>query len=557
MVIKTLETIKEQKEKFSEDENAVLTAEIHPKEQVAPVLKDYRLKYVSWFFIVTDLFIILAAYFLTLTQKESATSYLKNNYLIALAFFIFIWYTVSIFTRKFAFKKTDTLRNLLMPVLYSNLIVFATISVIMFFFQNLNYSRMIVTGTILLATLFEIIFVNLYYLMKESTEEKEDIHTKLDKFTQSAIIDRFLRSNLKQDVIDNDLYQELINRNLKFAIINDSGLEVYNFIKDHVNLTDTKTLVLETTTRFNIEMQPVDYFTSIVNLKRINDIQRINKFFESVNRKLPDRGIFIGCVETKFLRKQRILNKYPPVLNWLFYFFDFILKRVFPKFKLTRGLYFLLTRGQNRVLTRAETLGRLYSCGFEVINEQFIGACYYFVCKKVKQPAYDMNASYGPLVRLRRIGKNGKIIKVYKMRTMHPYAEYLQDYVYNKFNLAKGGKFNNDFRISTAGKIMRKLWLDELPMLLNVIKGEMKIVGVRPLSLHYYNLYPEELKQKRIKYKPGLIPPYYADLPKTLEEIIESEMKYLEAYEKCRILTDLKYFHKALYNIIIKKARSS
>ena len=534
-----------------------MTAENEFMEKSRPFTGDFRLRYISWFFIIADLFLIISAFLLTLTLKESATSYLTKEYLIALSFFTFIWYFVSFVTGKFTFKKTDTLKNLLMPVIYSNIIVFASISIIMFFFQNLSYSRMIVIGTILLSTLFELIFVNLYYLVKESTDEKDSFHSGVDRFTQSAIIDRFLKNTLKQDVIDNELYQELINRNLKFAIINDSGIEVYNFIKEHVSLTDTRTLVLETTTRFNIEMQPVDFFNSIVNLKRINDIQRINKFFEAINRKLPQRGTFIGCVETKFLRKQRILNKYPPVINWIFYFFDFILKRVLPKFRLTRGIYFLLTRGQNRVLTRAETLGRLYSCGFEVCDEQFIGPCFYFVCRKIKEPAYDMNASYGPLVKLRRVGKGGKIIKVYKMRTMHPFAEYLQDYVYKKYDLAKGGKFNNDFRISTAGKIMRKLWIDELPMFFNVIKGEMKIVGVRPLSLHYYNLYPEELKQKRIKYKPGLIPPYYVDLPKTLDEIIASEMGYLEAYEKNPVITDLKYFYKALYNILIRKARSS
>ena len=59
-----------------------------------------------------------------------------------------------------------------------------------------------------------------------------------------------------------------------------------------------------------------------------------------------------------------------------------------------------------------------------------------------------------------------------------------------------------------------------------------------------------------MKYKPGLLPPYYADMPKTLEEIMSSELKYLEAYEKSPFATDVKYFFKVFYNIIIKKARS-
>lgn len=139
---------------------------------------------------------------------------------------------------------------------------------------------------------------------------------------------------------------------------------------------------------------------------------------------------------------------------------------------------------------------------------------------------------------------------------MHPYSEYLQDYIYKCNNLDSGGKFKDDFRVHTIGKIMRKFWLDETPMLINMLKGDMKLVGVRPLSSHYYDLYSDELKEKRIKHKPGLVPPFYVDLPKTLEEIQESEMRYLEAFEKSPIKTDIRYFFIAWRNIIFKNARS-
>ncbi len=142
------------------------------------------------------------------------------------------------------------------------------------------------------------------------------------------------------------------------------------------------------------------------------------------------------------------------------------------------------------------------------------------------------------------------------MRTMHPYAEYLQEYVYEQSDLQEGGKFKNDFRVHTAGKIMRRFWIDELPMLFNLFKGDLKIVGVRPLSQHYYELYDEELKAKRIKTRPGLVPPFYADMPGTLEEIQASEHRYLDAYMKRPFITDCRYFWKATYNIIFKKARS-
>ena len=154
--------------------------------------------------------------------------------------------------------------------------------------------------------------------------------------------------------------------------------------------------------------------------------------------------------------KSAFLHKFPAGFELFVLCAGFLVKRVFPKFVLTKKLYFILTRGENRVLSKAETFGRLYSCGFEILDEKVIDKSFYFVAIKVKDPLFPKNPSYGPLIGLERIGKGGKIIKVYKMRTMHPFAEYLQDYVYKKAGLQEGGKFKDDFRVTTLGRIMRK-----------------------------------------------------------------------------------------------------
>ena len=60
------------------------------------------------------------------------------------------------------------------------------------------------------------------------------------------------------------------------------------------------------------------------------------------------------------------------------------------------------------------------------------------------------------------MGLNKKIIHVYKMRTMHPYSEYLQSYIFEKNGTSNGDKINNDFRVSNIGMILRRLWIDEL-----------------------------------------------------------------------------------------------
>ena len=331
---------------------------------------------------------------------------------------------------------------------------------------------------------------------------------------------------------------------------------VFNYIFSYARIESENTLIVNTTSRFNITTQFKPQFESIVNLKRINDVRYINKFFEAANSKLPVGGLLIDHVETKNLRKKRILKKYPKGINFIYYFLDFILKRVFPKFSITKKIYFLITRGNNRVLTKAETFGRLYSCGFEIISEKNLNGHLYFVARKVKEPLYPKQPTYGPIVRLRRVGKDGKMIIVYKLRTMHPFAEFLQAYMYETQGLEKGGKFRRDFRISTLGRFCRTFWLDELPMLINLVKGNMKLVGVRPLSNQYFELYTKELQEERIKYKPGMIPPFYADMPETLEEIMESEKKYLDLYKLNPLRTDFIYFWKALYNIVIRRSRS-
>lgn len=332
--------------------------------------------------------------------------------------------------------------------------------------------------------------------------------------------------------------------------------QVRKFISKFCDLSNSTTSILRTSLTESISQLP-ENINTIVNLKRVNDIKEINKFFSSVNNRLPEGGTFIGCVETKFLRKQRIFKKFPPVINKIYYLIDFVFKRVFPKLPITRQLYFFVAGGRNKVMSRTETLGRLYAAGFEVKEKEFIGNNLYFAVAKVKKPLFNRELMYGPVFKMRRHGKNGKIIYVYKMRTMHAYSEFIQHYVYKKNNLAEGGKLKDDFRVSTLGKIFRKYWIDEIPMIYNLLKGELKLVGVRPLSSHYLSLYSDELKEKRINHKPGLIPPFYADMPKTIEEIQASEMKYLEAYEKNALFTDVKYFFLAFNNILFKKARSN
>ncbi|MCK4667957.1 sugar transferase [Candidatus Dependentiae bacterium] len=344
---------------------------------------------------------------------------------------------------------------------------------------------------------------------------------------------------------------------IKRLLINEVGEEIIEYISSFINFSESSTFHASTTTRFNIDKLPPRQFTNIVNIQKINDIRWINKFFESVNNKIPKGGYFIGTAETYQLRNKYLFNKYPVIINFFAVQSNFFVRRVFPKLPVFKKLYFFLTKGRGRGLSKAETLGRLASCGFEIIEYKEINNLLIFITKKIKEPVYDLNPSYGPLFKMRRVGKNGKIIYVYKFRTMHPYAEYLQDFILKQSGYSENGKPANDFRLTTWGKFMRRYWLDELPQLINVLKGDMVLVGIRPLSKRFLQEYPEDVIKMRLKRKPGCVPPYVAHLKQEVSEYIESERKYLTDKEKYPYTTDIKIFFTALFNIFTHKIRSS
>ncbi|MCX6269024.1 MAG: sugar transferase [Bacteroidetes bacterium] len=502
------------------------------------------------FFAVFDLFLVGICTMVTVFLHDDwSIKHRDGSYLFAFFTFPLLWLLLSLLTRKFRIGERSNQKEVFFSVLFSNFIIIGVVTIVMVFFQLNYFSRFILFGTFTGITFLEIVIGYLYVSVKKSVFIKDWIGLDIPE-EQTRVIAPFPVPGILSEP------RNLIP--IRESIIEESGAMAYAWIGGHVDVTDPKNLIISTDSRFNIINHPSEFYLSVVNLHRINSLRRINKFFETVNEKLPSGGIFIGCGETYSLRKNRILLKFPFGLNYIIYSFDFLLNRVFPKLALTNKLYFLITGGKRRVISRTETLGRLYSCGFEIMEEKTIGNLLYWKVRKISEPFFDTDPTYGLFIRLRRIGKNGNEFNVYKLRTMHAYAEFIQGYVYENHQLAEGGKFKDDFRVTTLGRIMRKFWLDELPMLLNVMKGEMKIVGVRPLSKHYFGLYSEELQQKRIKVKPGLIPPYYAQYPTplTIEDVQKNEMEYLMNFEKSPFRTDLRYFFKAMNHIFLKRARS-
>lgn len=106
--------------------------------------------------------------------------------------------------------------------------------------------------------------------------------------------------------------------------------------------------------------------------------------------------------------------------------------------------------------------------------------------------------SPGPLVyKQKRVGKNGKIFEIYKLRTMRIDAEKLTGAVWAR---------KNDPRITHIGKLLRKMHIDEIPQLINVLKGQMSIVGPRPERPEMVRDLKELIcdYEKRLLVKPGI-----------------------------------------------------
>lgn len=293
----------------------------------------------------------------------------------------------------------------------------------------------------------------------------------------------------------------------------------------------------------------------VTELKQpLHQVRHLNTLLNITNEAMAEGGYLLCHTRTSALKRQLIMKRFPWGINYLVFTLHFLWHRVMPKLCLTKGLYFAVTKGKRRTFSRVEVLGRLYRAGFEVVNEEYRLGEFYVLVRKVKAPIWDDQPSGGALIKLQRVGKDGRLIGVYKFRTMYSYSEYLQSYIYEHNHLQKGGKFADDYRVTPWGRWMRKYWIDELPMFINLFKGELKLVGVRPLSLHYFSLYTKETQELRTRVKPGLLPPYYYDkqTPKTIDEVQASERRYVEACLRHPLLTDIRYFFGTIGNILFR-----
>jgi exopolysaccharide biosynthesis polyprenyl glycosylphosphotransferase len=149
--------------------------------------------------------------------------------------------------------------------------------------------------------------------------------------------------------------------------------------------------------------------------------------------------------------------------------------------------------------------------------------------------------SYGPIIfKQERLGLNGKIFKIYKFRSMCEDAE-------------KGGVYETkgDPRVTKVGKFIRKTSIDELPQFINILKGEMSLIGPRPALTYHpwsYSEYTEE--QKRMFHvRPGVTGWAQVNGRKDVEWTRRIEMN-VEYVDNMSLSFDIIIFFKTTFKVI-------
>ena len=152
--------------------------------------------------------------------------------------------------------------------------------------------------------------------------------------------------------------------------------------------------------------------------------------------------------------------------------------------------------------------------------------------------------SKGPaLFKQKRLGKNQKVFTVYKFRTMC-------DHAFEKGGVASS---ESDSRITKVGKFLRKTSLDEIPQMFNIIKGEMAIIGPRPILPFEFEEYKDNARYAhRYDAKPGMFCTVDIDLRATAtrEQQFEMDAEYVDKMSFC---LDFKVFFGIIKTVVLGK----
>lgn len=141
-----------------------------------------------------------------------------------------------------------------------------------------------------------------------------------------------------------------------------------------------------------------------------------------------------------------------------------------------------------------------------------------------------------------RLGKNGKVFKMYKFRSMKMNAPDIRN--------ADGSTYNaeDDPRLTSIGKFIRKTSIDETPQIINILKGDMSVIGPRPDLPEHMNLYEGE-ESRKLEIRPGVTGYSQAYFRNTIpwKERIINDIYYIDHLS---LWIDIKIFFKTVVSVL-------
>jgi lipopolysaccharide/colanic/teichoic acid biosynthesis glycosyltransferase len=329
---------------------------------------------------------------------------------------------------------------------------------------------------------------------------------------------------------------------------------------DEVVFLDDPTPVIKKSARCEVAL--------LFGRTKINDIRRLNQFLSySVHQVAMGGYLVLQYLPLESVRAD-LRRRYAGVLYWPAAIVHFVRYRILPKIPWLDTLYFsplfswvdrlclTVSKKRNRVLSKAEVWGRLSYFGMRVVAESTNEGERYVIARRESCPVQGKMPSYYPVVSLEKMALDGEIIRVHKIRTMFPFSEFLQKRIFEEHGLATSGKFQNEFRLTELGKLLRKVWLDELPQIFDWLRGDIKLVGMRATSRQFLTLYPEHFLELYFQVKPGLVPPIFDEATNGFDEIVDVELRYLRSYVDQPFLTDVRYFIQTFRDIVFRGIRS-
>lgn len=263
-----------------------------------------------------------------------------------------------------------------------------------------------------------------------------------------------------------------------------------------------------------------------------------DRFLEGVNQLMMDVA-FIHLPDTSRSRVEQIIDHFDTMGVSVFYDLGGMKTNSIYQGVGAFAGHLVLTYEKNAIDYRRQILKRFFDILGAVVGLLFFMILYPFVALAIKID------SRGPvLFKQTRVGKNGRHFSMYKFRSMYIDAEERKIELSDK-NEVEGlmFKMENDPRVTRVGKFIRKTSIDEFPQFINILKGDMSLVGTRPPTLDEFEKYSAHYR-RRLSMTPGLTGMWQvsgrSDIS-NFDEVVKLDLEYIDNWS---LALDIKILFK-------------